>query len=288
MDALSVQVEQAAEYIREQWLADKAANPAALPLQQPQVAIITGSGLGALAERIEQDFSLPYSEIPHFSAASMPGHEGQLVFGRLGGKRVACMQGRLHTYQGYTPLQTVLPLLVSNALGAKTLVVANAAGAINRGFSVGQIMLITDHINFTGQSPITFNQRELICGDNLDMTFAYTPALQELAVQAAKSIGCNLASGVYLGLRGAMFETPAEIKMFAGWGADAIGMSTVHEVIAASRLSMQVLGLSLISNMAAGILPGALSADDVINISKQATTNLADLIEQVLAGLVSS
>ncbi|MDR3136434.1 MAG: purine-nucleoside phosphorylase [Coriobacteriales bacterium] len=290
-------------------------------LFHPKVAILTGSGLSRLSERIQTDFSLDYRDIPYLPATGMRGHPGHLLFGHWAGQPVLGLVGRLHTYEGHTALQTAFPVLLAYGLGARVLVVTNAAGAINRDFSVGQIMLIKDHINFTGQNPISFNNAENLAevvarygtrsggladdweggntraksepgastaafpneGAGLDMTFAYTPALRQRAHQAASELGVTLQEGVYLGVRGASFETPSEIRAFRLWGADAVGMSTVHEVLVAARLGMQVLGLSLLSNMAAGITSEALNANDIITISAASTSTLANLIEQCLA-----
>jgi purine-nucleoside phosphorylase len=252
---------------------------------KPQIALILGSGLGNLADSIDATFSASFSDIPHFQTASAPSHTGRLVFGTLRGRQVVAMQGRLHGYEGNTPEQIVFPLQVLSALGATTLIVTNAAGAINEAWQVGDIMLIADHINFTGSHPLTFGQQGASHEPCPDMSFAYAPALRVLAHQVAEKTGVALREGVYLGLRGPSFETPAEIRAFRVWGADAVGMSTVFEVIAASALRMQVLGLSLMTNMAAGILAQPITGEEVLAVSRQANQRMAALIGGIIEGL---
>jgi len=252
---------------------------------KPQIALILGSGLGELIKSIDVDYSVIYAQIPHCQSSGAPGHLGQLVFGSLFGKQVVTMQGRLHGYEGNTPEQVVFPLRVMHALGAETLITTNAAGAINANWQVGDIMLINDHINFTGENPLTFNQLETAYEPCPDMTFAYSPALRELARKAAEQNGINLREGVYLGLRGPSFETPAEIRAFRTWGADAVGMSTVHEVIAAASCGMRVLGFSLLTNMAAGIEQKPITGEHVLEVSSSAGSRLAALVDSIVESL---
>jgi purine-nucleoside phosphorylase len=247
----------------------------------PRVALILGSGLGGLAERIDSYFSIAYRDIPHFKESGAPGHVGRLIFGELSGQQVVCMQGRLHAYEGNSATEVVFPLQVMHALGAQTLVVTNAAGAINTSFDVGDIMLITDHINLTGSHPLTLGDEQGY-REFTDLTYAYTPALRERAFAAAESCGLALKHGVYLGVRGPTFETPAEIRAFRVWGADAVGMSTVFEVMAAASLGMDVLGLSLITNMAAGVLDQPITGEEVLETSKIAAQNMEQLVVKLL------
>ena len=249
---------------------------------KPEIALILGSGLGELVSSVDETFSVSYEEIPHCQSSGAPGHVGQLIFGTLRGKQVVAMQGRLHGYEGNTAEQVVFPLRVMHALGATTLIVTNAAGAINSDWRVGDIMLIADHINFTGENPLTYCQCETAYDPCPDMTFAYTPALRGLARSVAEKAGITLREGVYLGLRGPSFETPAEIRAFRIWGADAVGMSTVAEVVAAASSGMRVLGLSLLTNMAAGILEQPITSDEVLTVSQQASLKMATLIDGVL------
>ncbi|MCL2756765.1 MAG: purine-nucleoside phosphorylase [Coriobacteriia bacterium] len=251
-------------------------------LHTPRTALILGSGLGGLALEIDEQLVVSYEKIPHCNASRVPGHEGRFVFGTLAGADVVCLQGRLHTYEGNTPLATVFPLLVAHALGAHSLFVTNAAGAINMGFAVGDLMLITDQINFTAAAPVTFDEDNDVTPAFFDMTHAYTPSLCELARKVADASGCALREGVYLGLRGPMFETPAEIRAFRVMGADAVGMSTIHEVIMASALGMEVCGFSLLSNMAAGILDQPITAEEINTMAAASSDKLAQLIEGIL------
>ncbi|MDR2957638.1 MAG: purine-nucleoside phosphorylase [Coriobacteriales bacterium] len=250
----------------------------------PDYAIVLGSGLSGLAELVDVQVIVDYKDIPYFKTSGAPGHVGRLLFGHVGGKSVACMQGRLHFYEGNKPEDTVFPLQVLNALGAQTLVVTNAAGGINLGFEVGDIMLITDHINFTGAHPLTIGDEQGL-HDFLDMTYTYSRNLQDVARQVAVDQGLNLREGVYLGVRGPSFETPAEIRAFRVWGADAVGMSTVFEVLAANLAGMQILGFSLITNMAAGVLDQPLSGEEVIETAAFAAGKMQKLVLGVLAAL---
>jgi len=253
----------------------------------PQTALILGSGLGSIAEAVggPDKATVPFTSIPHFKASGAPSHAGQLHIGTLAGQPVAVMQGRLHGYEGHTAADVAFPVHVLAALGAKRLIVTNAAGAVNEGYCVGDIMLICDHINFTGENPLTMDADTDIPAPSYDMTHAYTPALQKLALDVAAEQGLTLRQGVYLGLRGPTFETPAEIRAFRLWGADAVGMSTVHEVMAASVLGLEVLGLSLMTNMAAGVEDKELSTDDVLDVSAQRGAAFAALVLGVLGRL---
>ncbi|MDR2673001.1 MAG: purine-nucleoside phosphorylase [Coriobacteriales bacterium] len=298
---IAERVRKAVEYIDEQLR-----TAAATEHFSPRIALITGSGLSKLAQSIDVVVSLDYAAIPYFPRTGMRGHPGKLLFGVLSGQQVVCFQGRLHTYEGHSALMTAFPVLVARVLGAQTVIITNAAGAINTEFDVGQIMLINDHINLSGQNPIHFNDvwglgdvfkasreanRAAFNIDaahtstvpNLDMTFAYTPALRETALQVAAEEGIILQQGVYVGVRGASFETPAEIRAFRILGADAVGMSSVHETTTAVYLGMHVLGLSLLTNMAAGTTKAAISPDDIMNISTASTAMLTTLVERVIA-----
>ncbi|MEG2204531.1 MAG: purine-nucleoside phosphorylase, partial [Oscillospiraceae bacterium] len=194
---------------------------------RPRIGIILGSGLGGLADRIENPIFLPYGELPHFAISTAPGHQGRFVAGTLAGNEVLCMQGRLHFYEGHPLSDVIYPVRVMRALGIETLIVTNAAGGVNTDFSVGDIMLIDDHINLMGANPLIGENDEAIGPRFSDMTYAYTPALKKLAFDAAQEQGILLRRGVYLGCTGPSYETPAEIRAFRRWGADAVGMSTV-------------------------------------------------------------
>lgn len=270
---LSRAVSEAAEYLR-----------ARLPAR-PDLALVLGSGLGGLADRIEDPVYIPYDQIPHFPVSTAPGHAGRFVFGRLSGRMVLCMQGRFHYYEGHDMAAIALPVRVLKALGCRALVLTNAAGGVNWDFSVGDFMLIIDHINFMGANPLRGENDDAIGPRFCDMTHVYTPEFQQTARQVAAQQGITLREGVYLGYMGPSFETPAEIRAFRTLGADAVGMSTVPEAIAASHCGLPVLGVSLITNMAAGMAGKRLSGDEVIEIANQRGPVFQDFIRTVVGAL---
>ena len=252
---------------------------------EPRVLLILGSGLGALGDQVENPIVVPYEEVPHMKHSTAPDHKGRFVFGRLAGRDVAVMQGRLHAYEGWSFADAAYPVRVLRLLGAETLIVTNAAGAVNDAFDVGDIMLITDHIKFFAMSPLT--------GPNVgefgprfpDMSHTYTPALQTVAREAAKKLDLRLQEGVYMYFPGPQYETPAEIRAARILGADAVGMSTVPEAIVAAHCGMQVLGFTLCTNMAAGVLDQPLSGDEVIEAGKTAAPRFAALVRACLQEL---
>lgn len=215
---------------------------------EPEVGIVLGSGLGGLAENIRTEASLPYADIPGFPVSTVEGHAGRLIFGTLGGKRVVAMQGRFHYYEGYTPQQVVFPVRVLNMLGIRTLIVSNAAGGVNPAFRTGDVMVITDQINLLPNPLIGPNLAEL--GPRFpDMSEPYSRALIALADEVAASLGLSLQHGCYLGNTGPSYETQKEYGFYRTIGADAVGMSTTPEVIAARHMDLPVFGLSVITNM---------------------------------------
>src|SRR5271168_4970934 len=219
----------------------------------PKIAIILGSGLGPFAYHVEHSISIPFTEIPHFPKPSVVGHSGLLVIGTLHGTPIAVMQGRVHYYEGYSGAEVIFPIRVLKQLGIETLIVTNAAGGIREGLQRGQLVLISDHINFTGTNPL-FGKNESRFGERFfDMTQPYSARLRTLAKAAARKEGFGLGEGVYLAVSGPSFETAAEIRAFRILGADLVGMSTVHEVIVARHMGMEVLGISCVTNLAAGI-----------------------------------
>ena len=248
----------------------------------PKTLLILGSGLGALGDEVENPIVVPYAEVPHMKRSTAPDHKGQFVFGRLSGKNVAVMQGRLHTYEGWSFADVSYPVRVLRLLGAETLIVTNAAGAVNTAFSAGDIMLITDHIKLFGVSPL--------CGANIDefgprfpdMSHVYTPALQDAARQAAKELGIPLRQGVYMFFPGPQYETPAEVRAARLLGADAVGMSTVPEAIVAAHCGMKVLGFTLCTNMAAGVLDQPLDGEEVIAAGLAAGPKFTALVKACL------
>ncbi len=249
---------------------------------KPEILLILGSGLGDLGDEVERPVIVPYTEVPHMKRSTVPDHRGQFVFGTLAGRRVAVMQGRLHTYEGWSFADVSYPVRVLRLLGAETLLVTNAAGAVNTAFSAGDLMLITDHIKLFGVSPL--------CGPNLeefgprfpDVSHVYTPALQEAARRAARSLDIPLREGVYMYFPGPQFETPAEVRMARILGADAVGMSTVPETIVAAHCGMQVLGFTLCTNMAAGVLDQPLSGEEVLEAAQEAKPRFTALVKACL------
>ncbi len=251
----------------------------------PRALLILGSGLGFLGEQVEQARIIPYGEIPHFGLATAPGHESRLVCGLLWGVPVAVMQGRLHYYEGHTPEDIVYPLRVVRLLGAEYLVVTNAAGAINREFSVGDLMVISDHIRMMGDSPLRGPNLPQFGERFCDMSQVYDSDLQALALEKGRELGLSMQSGVYFYFPGPQFETPAEIRAARVWGGDAAGMSTVYEATAANHCGMRTLGLSLMTNMAAGVLNQPLSGAEVNVAAEKAQNNFTALIRAVLPEL---
>lgn len=256
----------------------------------PRAIVVLGSGLGGLADRIEGAVAIPYAGIPHMPRSTAPGHEGQLIVGTLGGLSVAAMQGRFHLYEGYSPQQVVFPIRVLRQLGAETLVVTAAAGGLNPTFAAGSLMLLRDHIGFpifAGQSPLRGPNDERFGERFPAMTQAYDPRLRGLAKDMARAQGVSLHEGVYAMVSGPNFETPAELQMLRTLGADAVGMSTVPEVIAARHMGMRVLGACVITNAAladAGAGVGAQHAE-VLAIGAAAGATLGAIIEGVISSL---
>ncbi|MBI4280540.1 MAG: purine-nucleoside phosphorylase [Armatimonadetes bacterium] len=248
----------------------------------PEIALILGSGLGALADEIAAEAALPYEAIPHFPRGSVEGHAGRLILGALEGKRVVAMQGRVHLYEGYTAVQVTLPVRVMRALGAGTLVASNAAGGINPQFRAGDLMLLTDHINFTGTNPLIGPHDPALGPRFPDMSRLYDAALGGLARRIAQEEGMTLRSGVYIAVAGPSYETPAEIEMFRRWGADAVGMSTVPEVIVARQMGMRVLAVSAITNVIGGIRAEPLTHEGVIAAAKELEPRFIRLVRRVV------
>ena len=242
---------------------------------KPGVGIILGSGLGPLADGIE-GVRILYKDIPYFPVSKVPGHKGNLVIGELEGKKVVAMQGRSHFYEGHSLEEITYPVRVMKELGAEILMVTNAGGGINKDFKPGDLMAITDHINFMGANPLR-GKTEFI-----DMTFAYNEELVEIATKIASEQGIEMKEGVYIAVSGPSYETPSEIKAFEKLGADAVGMSTVPEVIVAKSLGMRVLGISCITNMAAGILKKPLSHKEVIETTNKVEEKFKKLVREII------
>ena len=248
----------------------------------PGVAVILGSGLGALADAVSADAVIPYEEIPHFPRPEVEGHAGRLVVGRLDGRAVIMMQGRAHYYEGHAMAQVVLPVRMLRALGARTLIVTNAAGGLNPQFRAGDLMLITDHINFMGTNPLIGPNEEALGPRFPDMSAPYDPALIAVAEAAAAQTRIDVRKGIYIGVSGPSFETPAELRMMARFGGDAVGMSTVHEVIAARHAGMRVLGISAITDMATGETAVPVTHEEVMATAKRLEPVFVRLLRAII------
>lgn len=251
----------------------------------PKVGLVLGSGLGNLAEKIEKSVIINYKDIPNFPKSTVEGHVGQLVIGELGGKMVVAMQGRFHYYEGYPLKDVTFPIRVMIGLGIENLIVTNAAGGVNTDFNPGDLMLITDHINFTGKNPLIGKNLNELGPRFVDMTRAYNRDYINIAKQVGKKIGLELKEGVYMWFTGPTYETPAEIRLARTLGADAVGMSTVPEVIIANHQGIKVLGISCITNMAAGILDKPLNHEEVIETSKKVKDSFEKLVVEILCNI---
>nr|MBQ5604784.1 purine-nucleoside phosphorylase [Bacteroidales bacterium] len=251
----------------------------------PDVGIILGSGLGDLANQIEQAQVIPYSEIPNFPVSTVAGHKGNLVFGVLGGKQVVVMQGRFHYYEGYGMKEVTFPVRVMKALGVKTLILSNAAGGVNPDFSVGDIMLIKDHVNLFPENPLRGPNDERLGTRFPDMSEAYSKRLRNLAKDIARRDGLLLREGAYLGWQGPSFETPTEYGLVRLLGCDACGMSTVPEVIVARHAQMEVFALSVITNCAIGQDIAEVSHEEVQVAAKLAQQNMTHLVTELIKSL---
>lgn len=248
----------------------------------PKIAIILGSGLGALADQIATDVSIPYAEVPGFPPPTVEGHAGRLVIGRLEDKPVVAMAGRAHFYEGHTLAEVVFPVRVMKALGAASLIVSNAAGGLNRQWHRGDLMIIADHINFMGANPLSGPNDPEVGPRFPDMSQPYDPELIALAERAAIAEGIPVRKGVYIGVHGPSYETPAELRMMGRWGADAVGMSTVPEVIAARHMGMRVLGITAITDMATGEHVMPVTHQDVIKTVKELEPKFIRLVRRVV------
>ncbi|MEA5060139.1 MAG: purine-nucleoside phosphorylase [Clostridia bacterium] len=251
----------------------------------PEVLLILGSGLGGLAEQMQTPVYIPYGEIPHFKKSTAMGHAGRFVAGLLGGKRVLMMQGRLHVYEGHTMEEVAYPVRVARLLGIETLIVTNAAGGVNLDLTGGKLMLIRDYIKFTLDNPLMGPNLEEFGPRFPDMTYVFDQALREKFKRVAAAHGETVAEGVYFYMTGPQYETPAEIRAIRALGGDAVGMSTVPEAIAANHCGMRILGVSLVTNMAAGVLDQPLSGDDVIQAANAAGARFQKLMRAFLEAL---
>ncbi|MFC3803100.1 purine-nucleoside phosphorylase [Cohnella sp. GCM10012308] len=252
---------------------------------RPEVGLILGSGLGVIGDEMEEAVTIPYEDIPHFPVSTVEGHAGELVVGRLQGRPVALMRGRFHMYEGYEPERTALPVRVMKLLGIKTLFVTNAAGGVNLAYEPGNLMIISDHLNLTGRNPLVGPNDNALGVRFPDMSDAYTRRLRQIAKETAAELGIPVREGVYAGLLGPNYETPAEIRMLRVIGADAVGMSTVSEVLVARHSGLEVIGISCISNMAAGILDQPLSHEEVMETTERVKQQFIRLVLALLPKL---
>jgi purine-nucleoside phosphorylase len=251
----------------------------------PDTAIVLGSGLGDFADRLRDPVSTPYGDLPHWPASTVIGHSGTLVIGNLGARRVAALAGRAHVYEGHAQATVAFAVRVMGRLGVKHLILTNAAGGINTGFAQGALMIIDDHINLLGSNPLIGPNDERLGGRFPDMSEVYSSRMRRIADEAAAAAGIPLAHGIYVATHGPSYETPAEIRYFRTIGADAVGMSTVPEAIAARHMGLEVLGISCITNMAAGVLPGPLNHDEVMDTTRRVRGSFIALLEGILARL---
>ena len=253
----------------------------------PTIGVVLGSGLGAFAERLADPVILPYAEIPEFPVSGVPGHAGRLVIGTLHGVTVAAMQGRVHAYEGFPPAEVVFPVRVLWHLGVRTLILTNAAGGIGDGFQPGDLALITDHLNLTGNNPLVGHNDDRFGPRFPDVSRAWTPGLHDIARRVANRVGVVLREGTYAGMMGPTYETPAEVRFIRTAGGHMVGMSTVHEAIAAAHLGMRLMGVSCITNMAAGLPGSVLDHDDVQAVAARAREGFQRLLDGVIEQLAA-
>jgi purine-nucleoside phosphorylase len=252
---------------------------------QPRIGVILGSGLGSFVDAVEAETVIPYDEIPGAVASTVVGHSGRMILGRAGSLPVVVMQGRVHFYEGYAMDEVMFLSRVIGRLGIEKLVVTNAAGGVNTSYRAGDLMIISDHINFMGLNPLRGPNVDALGTRFPDMSEAYPEALRAVARDVARELGVEVQEGVYLALSGPTYETPAEIRAFRVLGADAVGMSTIPEVIAMSHMGIPVLGISCITNMAAGILPQKLSHTEVIETTTRVQKDFTNLLHGILQRL---
>ena len=252
---------------------------------EPRIAVVLGSGLGGFADDFEDAAAVPYEEIPGFMRSTAQGHAGRLVAGKVDSVPIVAMQGRVHYYEGYSLEEVTFPIRTFGLLGIKTLILTNAAGGINVQLTQGGLMVLTDHLNLMGDNPLRGPNDERFGPRFPDMSSVYSPELQELAVEEAKAIGVEMRRGVYCALSGPSYETPAEIHLLRTLGADAVGMSTVPEAIVARHMGLEVLGISCITNMAAGIGDEPINHDEVMATGDRVRESFTELLRRIVAGI---
>jgi len=249
----------------------------------PDTAVVLGSGLGDFADRLAGAYVTPYEDLPNWPPSTVVGHSGRLVIGNIAGRRIAALAGRAHFYEGHDLATVVFAVRVMGRLGVKQVILTNAAGGINTGFAQGALMIIDDHINLLGSNPLIGRNEERLGVRFPDMSEVYSSRMRRIADEAAAAAGIPLTHGVYVATHGPSYETPAEIRYFRKIGADAVGMSTVPEAIAARHMGLEVLGISCITNMAAGVLPGPLNHEEVMETARRVRGSFIALLEGILA-----
>lgn len=249
---------------------------------KPEIALILGSGLGELADEFEASEAFDYADIPHFPTSTVVGHAGRLVFGKFSGRDCVAMQGRFHFYEGWRLDQVTFPVRIFAQLGCDLLVVTNSSGGINADWKPGDLMLIKDHINLTGQNPLHGPNDDRLGPRFPDMSHTYHLELRRFAMKRARSLGIKLRTGIYMGVQGPSYETPAEIDMMRRMGGGAVGMSTVPEVIVAAHAGLKVMGISCITNLAAGVSEHALTHEEVTETAKQARSRFSHLLRELI------
>ncbi|HXI31955.1 MAG TPA: purine-nucleoside phosphorylase [Vicinamibacterales bacterium] len=251
----------------------------------PQIGIVLGSGLGDFARSLTNAVTMPYGDLPHWPVSRVIGHDGTLVVGKTGGRTIAALAGRCHAYEGHDMATVTFAVRALGLIGVKTIILTNAAGGVNTGFSQGALMVIDDHINLMGANPLVGANEDRFGPRFPDMTEVYSPRLRAIADRAGKAINLLLPHGIYVGLLGPSYETPAEIRYLRTIGADAVGMSTVPEAIVARHMKMEVLGISCITNMAAGVLPQPLNHDEVMETARRIRGQFIALLEGIIGQL---
>jgi len=252
---------------------------------EPRIALVLGSGLGSFADDFEEAVGIPYEDIPGFVRSTAQGHAGRLVIGKIDSVPVLAMQGRVHYYEGYSLEEVTFPVRTFGLLGVKTLVLTNAAGGINVQLTQGALMVISDHLNLMGVNPLRGANDERFGPRFPDMSAVYSPELQELVVDEAKAIGVEVRRGIYTALSGPSYETPSEIHLLRNLGADAVGMSTVPEAIVARHMGLEVLGISCITNMAAGISDAPINHEEVMETGNRVRETFAQLLRRVISAI---
>jgi purine-nucleoside phosphorylase len=253
----------------------------------PSVAVVLGSGLGAFADELKDSIGIPYADIPNFPRSTALGHAGRLVIGTLGGLTVAAMQGRVHQYEGYTARESAFPIRVLARLGVTSVVLTNAAGGINSAYAQGALVVLSDHINLQGSNPLLGPNDDRFGPCFPGMSHAYNVRYREIAQQAARELGIDLKEGVYAALSGPSYETPAEIRYLRTIGADLVGMSTVPEVIVARHMGLDVLAISCVTNMAAGLSSGEINHQEVLETGERVRGTFLALLAAILPGIAA-